>query len=109
MLEHKRKKNAAQTGSGIQNIDFTQVMRDVDDNNLREELQAFKYVSMNIDMEYGRQWAFNVPMDTLDLNLLLEQWDNVFDSLKCAASLNVTISFGLKHVKIGSCQNYYAE
>ena len=55
MLEHKRKKNAAQTGSGIQNNDFTQVMRDVDDKNLREELQAFKYVSMNIDVEYGRQ------------------------------------------------------
>ena len=38
LREHKRKELGAESGSGAQNFDVTQLMGDIDDNGLREEL-----------------------------------------------------------------------
>ena len=45
-------------------------------------------------------------MDTLEPKELLEILGVVFDSLKCAAKLNVAFGFVLKDLKDGSCRFY---
>ena len=55
-------------------------------------------------MENGRHRVFNFVMDTTDLIYLLEKSDFVFDSLICAAKLNVDFSFALENVEDGSCR-----
>ena len=39
---------------------------------------------------------------------VLEKLDAVFDSLKCAAKLNVAFGFVTKNVEDGSCNFYHA-
>ena len=41
-------------------------------------------------------------MDTLDTKCLFETLDVAFDSLKCAAKLNVAFDFVIKNVEDGS-------
>ena len=41
-------------------------------------------------------------MKTLDPKYLLEKLDDLFDSLKCAAKLNIAFGFVLKIVQNGS-------
>ena len=59
-------------------------------------------------MENKRRRVYNFAIDTLDSKNLLEEIDVVFDSLKCAAKLNVVFGFVLKNVEDGSCRYYYA-
>ena len=47
-------------------------------------------------------------MDTLDHKYLLEKFDVVFDSRKCAAQLNLAFAFRIKNVEDGSWRYCYA-
>ena len=60
------------------------------------------------EMENGRHKVYNVAMDTLDTENLLEKLDVVFDGLKSAAKLNKAFSFVHKNVEDGSCRYYCA-
>ena len=107
LREHKRK-HGAQRGSGAQNVDVTQLMGDVDDNSLKHELETCKHFLVDSEMENERNRVLNFAMDTLDPKYVLEKLDVVFDSLKCAAELNVAFGFVLKNVEGGSCRYNYA-
>ena len=48
-------------------------MEDVDDNSLKGELETCKHFSVNIEMENGRQRAYNFAMDTMELKCLFEK------------------------------------
>ena len=47
-------------------------------------------------------------MDTLDPKNLLEKLDDVFDTLKYAATLNLVLGYVLKNIDDGSCRYYKA-
>ena len=102
LREHGRMEHGAQRGSSAQNIDVTQLMGDVDDSSLKEELETCKPFLVDSEMENGRHRIYNFAMDNLDRKYLLEKLIVVFDSLKCAAELNVAFGFVLKNLKDGS-------
>ena len=52
--------------------------------------------------------VYEFARDTLDPKYLLKKLDVVFDSLKCAAMMNVAIGFELKTVEDGSFRYYNA-
>ena len=83
-------------------------MGDVDDNSLKEELETCKHFMVDSEMNNGRRRVYNFAKPTVDPKYLLEKLDIVFDSLKCAAMLNVAFGFVLQNVEDGSCRYYYA-
>ena len=83
-------------------------MRDIDKNSLEEELEKCEHFLVNKGMENGRHRVQISAMDTLQLNYLMEKMYAVFNSLKCAAKLNVAFGFLPKNVQVGSCRFYYA-
>ena len=108
LREHKRKEHGAQSGSGAESVDVAQLMGYVDDNCLKEELGTCKHFLLDSEMEDGRHRVSNFAIDTLDPKYLLGKLDVVFDSLKCAAELNVAFGFVPKNLGDGSCRYYYA-
>ena len=61
-----------------------------------------------MDCEIGRHKVYNFAMDTLDPKVSLQKLDIKFDSLKCAAKLNVAFGFVLKSVEDRNCRYYHA-
>ena len=108
LRENKQKEHGSGRGSGPQNDDFAHVMGDVGENSLKEELEAFKHFLVDSEMKNGRHRVYDFAMDTLDAKHLLETLNVVFDSLKCAAKLNVVFGFVLKNVADKGCRYYYA-
>ena len=63
---------------------------------------------MDSEFENGRHKVFNFAMSTMDVHRMNEKLDAVFDSLKCAAKVNMAFGFVLKNVEDGKCRYYYA-
>ena len=57
-------------------------------------------------MEIGRHRVCNFAIDTRDPKNLFEKINVVFNTLKCAAKLNVALDIVLKNVEDGSCRYY---
>ena len=55
-------------------------------------------------MEIGRHRVCNFAIDTRDPKNLFEKLNVVFNTLKCAAKLNVALDIVLKNVEDGSCR-----
>ena len=83
-------------------------MGDVDDNSLEEELEEWKHLLVDSEMEIGRHSVYNFATDTLEPKHMWEKLDIVFDSLKCAAKLKIAVSFVLKNVEDGTCSCCYS-
>ena len=58
-------------------------MEDVDDENLKEELQMFKHFLVDSIMENWRYWVVNFGTDTLDPEFLLQFLDSFYRPQKC--------------------------
>ena len=107
--ERKRQEHEAQRGFGAQNINVAHVMRDVDDNSLKEELETSKHFLVDSQMKNGRRIVYNFSMDILYPKYPLEILNAAFDSLKCAATPNVAFGFVLRNVEDGRCTYYRAQ
>ena len=70
----ERKEHGAQRGSKVQNVDITQVMGDVDNNNLREELQMCKPFLLVTELENVSHRVSTFAMDILDSKFNLKYW-----------------------------------
>ena len=81
------------------------IVGDVDDQNLREELESCKHFLSDTEMEYGTHRVFNFAMSSFDISLFNDKLDYVFKELKCAAKLNLAFAFVLKNTEdgIGRC------
>ena len=84
---------------GAHNVNVTQLMGDADDNRLKEELETCKYSLVDSETENGRHRVYNFAMDTLDQKNLRHKLDDVFDSLKCAPKMKISIGSVLKNVR----------
>ena len=63
-------------------------MGDVDDKGLKEEMETCKQLLVVSEIENGKHRVYKLASDTLDPKYLLEELDDVCDSLKRAAKLN---------------------
>ena len=108
LRDYKRKEHGAQRGSGAQYVDIAHVMRDVDDNSLKIELESCKHFLVDSEMQNGKQRVYTFPTGNLDPKCLLEKLNVVFNSLKGAVKVTLAFGFVLKNVEDGSCRYCYA-
>ena len=71
---------------------------------LEKKLETCKQFLIEGEIEDEGRRVYNFAMDTLDPKRLLEKFDIVFGSLKCAAKLIVACGFMLMNVEDGSCR-----
>ena len=84
------------------------IVGEVDDQNLREELESCKHFLSDTEMENGRQRFFNFAMSSFDISLLNDKLDYAFKALKYAAKVNLAFGFVLKNIEDGMCRHFYA-
>ena len=81
LRQHKNTQHGTQIGFGANNIDAEAIVGDVDDQNLREELDFCKHFLTDTEIENGTHRVFNFAMSPFD-NLLLEHiLDYIFKEL----------------------------
>ena len=108
LRQHKSIQHGTQVGFGASNIDVEDIVGDVDDQNLREELEPCKHFLTDTEMENGRHRVFNFAMSSFDISLLNDKLDYVFKELKCGAKFNIAFGFVLKNIEDGMCRYFYA-
>ena len=82
-------------------MDIKHVVGDVDDESLKSELEACKHFLVDSEFENGRHKVFNFALNVLDAHRMNEKLDTVFNSLKCAAKINMAFGF---FEKSGRCK-----
>ena len=107
LRQHKKNQHGTQIGFGASNIDAEDIVWDVDDQNLREELESCKHFMTDTEMENGRQRVFNFLQlchVIFRISLLNNKLDYVFKGLKCAAKNNLAFGLVLKNIEDGMCR-----
>ena len=79
------------------------IVGDVDDQNLREELQSCRHFQADSELQKGRHSEFN-----LTAQVIREKMDRVLEKLKCVAKLNLPLGFTLKNIEDGKFRFFYA-
>ena len=65
LRQHKNTQHGKQIGFGASNIDVEEIVGDVDDRNLREELQSCKHFLVDSEIRKGRHSVFNFAVNNL--------------------------------------------
>ena len=88
-------------------MDVEHIVGDVQDHRLREELRSCKLFLVDSEHESTRHSVFNYAVETLTDTIVNEKLDHFFNSLKCAAKVNVAFDSILKIV-VGGSRYFYA-
>ena len=83
-------------------------MGDVDDQNLREELQSCRHFLVDSEIQKGRHSVFNFAVNNLTAQVIEENLNRVLVILKCVAKLNLALGFILKRIEDGKLRHFYA-
>ena len=108
LRQHKNTQHGKQIGFGASNIDVEDIVGDVDDQNLREELQSCRHFLVNSEIQKRRHSVFNFALNNLTAQVIEEKLDRVPDKLKCVAKLNLAFGFILKNIEDGKFRYFYA-
>ena len=108
LRQHKNTQHGTQIGFGVSNIDVEDIVRDIDGQSLREELESCKHFLTDTEVENGKHRVFNFAMSSFDISLLNHELDYVFKELKCAAKIELAFGFVLKNSEGGMCRYFYA-
>ena len=100
LRQYKNAQHGTQIRFGAISIDVEDIGGDVDDQSLREELESWKYILTDTEMENGRHRVLNFAMSSFELSLLNVKLDYVFKELKCAAKVNLAFGFVLKTLRM---------
>ena len=84
------------------------IVGDVDDQNLREELQSCRHFLVDSEIQKGRHSVFNFAVNNLTSQVIEEKLGRVLDKLKCVAQLNLSLGFILKNIEHGKFRYFYA-
>ena len=106
LRQHKNTQHGTQIGFGARNIDVEDIMRNVDDQSLREELQSCRHFLVDSELQKGRHSVFGV--NNLTAQVIEEKLDRVLDKLKCVAKLSLALGFILKNIEEGKFRYFYA-
>ena len=99
--QHKNTQHGTQIGFGARHFDVEEIVGDVDDQNLREELQSCRYFLDDSEIQKRRHRVFNFAVNNLTAQVIEEKLDCVLDKLKCVAKLNLALGFTLKNIDDG--------
>ena len=106
----RHKKLVHGTTSRVQNVNVNldAFMGYYDDQALHQELTASQNILVDSEFVRGRQLVFNFASTNVTPKFLREKTQKVFESLYCAAKINLALGFVLRMVEDGSCCYFYA-
>ena len=104
--QHKNTQHGTQIGFGASNIDVEDIVGDVDDQNLRGELQSCRHFLVDSEIQKGRHSVFHFAANNLTAPVIEEKFDRVLDKLKCVAKLNFALGFILKNIEGGNSDTF---
>ena len=97
-----------QIGSGTRDVDVEHIVGDNEDHRLREKLRSCQHFLVDSELERARHKLFNYAVETLNETTVNGKLDHLFNSLKCAAKVNLAFSFILKNKEDGVFRYFYA-
>ena len=98
LRRHKNTEHGTQIGFGASDIDVEDIVKDVDDQSLREELLSCRHFLVDSETQKGRHGVLNFAVNNLTAQVNEEKMDRVLDKLKCAAKLNLALGFILENI-----------
>ena len=108
LRQHKNTQHGKQIGFGASKTDVEDIVRDVDDQSLREELQSCRHFLVDSEIQKGRHSVFNLTVNNLTVQVIEENLDRVLDKLKCVAKPNLALGFILKNTEDGKLRYFHA-
>ena len=99
---HRQISHNSQKVSDTRNVDVTQLVRQINGESLKAELETCTQFLVDSKMENLRHRVFIFAMEILDAHTLSRKLYKVFEKLNCAAKLNVAFGFVLKTVEVGT-------
>ena len=108
LRQHKNAQHGTEIGFGANNFDVEDIVGDVDNQNLREELETCKHFLTDTELENGRHRVFNIANLSFDISSLNDKQDYVFKELKFAAKIKLAFGFVLKNIEDEMCRCFYA-
>ena len=90
------------------NLDMDTIPQDVDDGKVKTELNSCNQFLVDSELEKGRHFVFKFAMSSFNSSFLNENFDHLFNQLKCAAKVNLAIGFVLQNIEDGTCRYFYA-
>ena len=107
LRHHKQSYHTAETTSR-EKADMQSLADAGDDKSLEEELQSCRHFLVDSEIQKGTHSVFNFVVNNLTAQVIEEKLDCVLDKLKCAAKLNLALSFILKNIEAGEVRYFYA-
>ena len=90
------------------NTNVEDIVRDVDDQSLRQELESCRYFLTDTEMENGRHRVFNFAMSSFDMSLPNDKLDYIFKELICGTKVNLAFGFVVKNIEDGTFRYFSA-
>ena len=97
-----------QIGSRTRDMDVEPIVGDVEDHRLREKLRSCQQFLVDSEVERARQKVFKYAVETLNKTIVNEKLDHFFNSLKCAAKVNLAFGLILKNIEDGGFRYFNA-
>ena len=113
LQQHKRRKHGPSPNVGTNSSESLKEvleLEELDQNNeqLQQELSACRNFFDNAEMEKGRHRVFNFKLSKLDPSENNENLKEVFETLNCAAKINLALGFILRNVDPDEYRYFYA-
>ena len=89
-----------QIRSGTKNVEVERIVGDVEDHRLREELRSCHFLGGS-ELESAKHKVINYAVETLNETIVNEKLDHFFNTIKCAAQVNLAFGFNLKNKEDG--------
>ena len=94
--------------SRTKDVDVEHIVGDFEDHRLREELGSCQHFLVDSELERTRLKVFNYAVEALNETIVIEKIGHFFNSLKCAAKMNMAFGFILKNIEDGGFRYFYA-
>ena len=97
-----------QNGSETRDVDVEHIVGDVADHRLRDELHSSQHLPVDSELERAIHKVFDYAVETLNETVVNEKLDHFFNSLKCAAKVNLASGSILKNGEERGFRYFYA-
>ena len=108
LRQHRNTQRGMQIRSGTRDVDVEHRVGDVEDHRLREELRSCQHFLVDSGIQRTRHKVFNYAVETTNEIVVNEKLDHIFNTLKCAAKVNLAYGFILKNIEDGGFRYFYA-
>ena len=89
-------------------MDVDDIVGDVEDHRLREVLRSCKHFLVYSEPEGARLKVFNYAVKNLNERIANQNFDHLFNNLKCELKVNLAYGFISRNIEDGGFRYFYA-